>query len=204
MASSCVACCIFHIISIPFNCSDTALRVKLCKARKLNFFVFRDAFVSALFLELVPRIFGLNFLISEAGLKFLIWTHGELIRPGNWASRVNRTHVRERTEPARPFIATHRNFYKGFRGKARSRKPGQPGQLSSCEEDLLLHSCCSVCNVNLEVMGLDRVEILRVFFFNPQISRAEHMTDWQYLSLGCIEQNEFFPKSKSWRLLIVP
>ena len=129
MASSCVACCIFHIISIPFNCSDTALRVKLCKARKLNFFVFRDAFVSALFLELVPRIFGLNFLISEAGLKFLIWTHGELIRPGNRASRVNRTHVRERTEPARPFIGTHRKFYKGFRGKARSRKPGQPVNL---------------------------------------------------------------------------
>ena len=27
MASSCIACYIFHIISIPFNCSDTALRV---------------------------------------------------------------------------------------------------------------------------------------------------------------------------------
>ena len=27
MASYCIACCIFHIISIPFNCSDTALRV---------------------------------------------------------------------------------------------------------------------------------------------------------------------------------
>ena len=25
MAPSCIACCIFHIISIPFNCSDTAL-----------------------------------------------------------------------------------------------------------------------------------------------------------------------------------
>ena len=23
----CIACCIFHIISIPFNCSDTALAV---------------------------------------------------------------------------------------------------------------------------------------------------------------------------------
>ena len=28
------------------------------------------------------------------------------------------------TEPARPLIWTYRNFYKGFRGKARSRKPG--------------------------------------------------------------------------------
>ena len=27
MASSCIACSIFHIISIPFNCSDTASRV---------------------------------------------------------------------------------------------------------------------------------------------------------------------------------
>ena len=27
MALSCFACCVFHIISIPFNCSDTALRV---------------------------------------------------------------------------------------------------------------------------------------------------------------------------------
>ena len=27
---------------------------------------------------------------------------------------------------------------------------------------------------------------------------SEHMNDWQYLSLGDQEQNEFFPKSKSW------
>ena len=27
MASFCIVCCIFHIISIPFNYSDTALRV---------------------------------------------------------------------------------------------------------------------------------------------------------------------------------
>ena len=27
MASSCIASCIFHIISIPFNCSDAALRI---------------------------------------------------------------------------------------------------------------------------------------------------------------------------------
>ena len=26
---------------------------------------------------------------------------------------------------------------------------------------------------------------------------SEHMNDWQYLSLGDQEQNEFFPKSKS-------
>ena len=26
---------------------------------------------------------------------------------------------------------------------------------------------------------------------------SENMNDWQYLSLGDLEQNEFFPKSKS-------
>ena len=31
-------------------------------------------------------------------------------------------------------IRTNRKFYKGFRGKARSRKPRQPGQTRSCEE----------------------------------------------------------------------
>ena len=38
------------------------------------------------------------------------------------------------TEPARPLTWTHRKFYKGFRGKTRSRKPGQPGQPSSYED----------------------------------------------------------------------
>ena len=40
------------------------------------------------------------------------------------------------TEQARPIIWTHRKFYKGFRGEARSRKPGQPGQPGSYEEAL--------------------------------------------------------------------
>ena len=48
MASSCIACCIFHIISIPFNCSDTALRVTDAKiGPKVKIFVFRHVcFVS--------------------------------------------------------------------------------------------------------------------------------------------------------------
>ena len=42
MASSCIACCIFHIISTPFNCSDTALRVTDAKiGPKFKMFVFR-------------------------------------------------------------------------------------------------------------------------------------------------------------------
>ena len=41
MASSCIACCVFHIISIPFNCSDTALRVTDAKiGPKVKIFVF--------------------------------------------------------------------------------------------------------------------------------------------------------------------
>ena len=40
------------------------------------------------------------------------------------------------TKPARPLIWTHQNFYKGFRGEARSRKQGQPGQPGSCEKAL--------------------------------------------------------------------
>ena len=98
------------------------------------------------------------FLISETGLKFLIWTQGK-IHPGNRASPVNRAHMKRPsvgkteisgTEPARPLVWTHRKFYKGFRGEARSRKPGQPVQPGSYEEDLsswkgllLLESACN-------------------------------------------------------------
>ena len=42
----CIACCIFHIISIPFNCSDTALRVTDAKIGRNLKFVFRFFFVS--------------------------------------------------------------------------------------------------------------------------------------------------------------
>ena len=40
------------------------------------------------------------------------------------------------TEPDRPLLWPHREFYKGFKGKASSRKPGQPGQTGSYEEAL--------------------------------------------------------------------
>ena len=50
MASPCIACCIFRIISIPVNCSDTALRVaKAMLGAKVIIFVFR---MSALFVPL--------------------------------------------------------------------------------------------------------------------------------------------------------
>ena len=34
------------------------------------------------------------------------------------------------------------------------------------------------------------------------VNCSEHMNDCQYLSLGDIEQNEPFPKSKSWGFLV--
>ena len=73
MALSWIACCIFHIISIPFNCSDTALRVtKAMIGMKVSPCLL-------CFSNLAPEL-----LISETGLKFLIWTPGKLC-PSNWA-----------------------------------------------------------------------------------------------------------------------
>ena len=75
------------------------------------------------------------------------WTHARVrrIHPGNrdevfiWQnfprSRLEKTEISV-TEPGRPLIWPHRKFYKGFRSKARSRKPGQPGQQGSYEEAL--------------------------------------------------------------------
>ena len=90
MASSFIACCILHIISIPFNCSDTALRVTDAKiGPKVKIFVFRYVcFVSQIWCQDLWL-----FLISETGLKFLIWTQGK-IHPGNRASPVNRAHMK--------------------------------------------------------------------------------------------------------------
>ena len=64
--------------------------------------------------------------ISVTGLKCAYskiypdpgWKNRDL---GNRASSISR-------------IRTYRKFYKGFRGKARSRKLRQPGQTRSCEE----------------------------------------------------------------------
>ena len=69
-------CCIFHIISIPFNCSDTAIRLAktMIGAKVMCFVIF------ALFLEFRTRTRGppRPFFISETGLKFLIFTQGEI------------------------------------------------------------------------------------------------------------------------------
>ena len=54
----------------------------------------------------------------------------------------------------------------------------------------------------------DHVTVMRgrISVFKGVIRRSkvcsEHMNDWQYLSLGNLEQKEFFPKSKSWGFLV--
>ena len=82
-----IACSIFYIKSIPFNSSDTALKVA-----KVIIFVFCHHFLcfSNFAPELVPRIFCL-FSSRIPWLKFLLHcrNQGE-IRPGNRAGPVNR------------------------------------------------------------------------------------------------------------------
>ena len=60
--------------------------------------------------------------IPVTGLKC---SYGKISSPLSEIS-VRKTEI-SGTEPARPLIWTHRKFYKGFRGEATSRKPGQPG-----------------------------------------------------------------------------
>ena len=95
--SSCIACCIFHVISIPFNCSDTTLKVtEAMIGLKVKIFVFTLSpcllCFSNLVPELIPRIFDL-FSFRNPGWNFSLWTQGE-IHPGNRASPVNRAHVK--------------------------------------------------------------------------------------------------------------
>ena len=65
---------------------------------------------------------------------------------------VGKTEISE-TEPARPLMWTHRKFYKGFRGEARSRKPGQPGQPGSYEEALKETQPCYCASTKLRPLA---------------------------------------------------
>ena len=81
------ACCIFRIISIAINCSDSALRVaKAMIGAKVIIFVFRMSAFLSLCAGTRPQDLW-SFLISETGLKFLIWTQGEI-------GLVNRAHMK--------------------------------------------------------------------------------------------------------------
>ena len=100
MASCCFAHCIFHIISIPFNRSDTAIRVaKATIGAKVITLCFA---LVALFHEFRAKTLLRPFLISETGLKSLIWKQGEILFPGKRTSPANRAHVKRRS--IGPFI----------------------------------------------------------------------------------------------------
>ena len=116
MASSCIACCIFHIISIPFNCSDTALRITDGKiGQKVMFALFPELGTRTRSQDLWP------FLISETGLKFLIWTQGE-IHPVNRAHMKRPLNVHSRLRPAtwyptQAFVRSNRHSWTYQLGK---------------------------------------------------------------------------------------
>ena len=63
-----IACCIFHIISIPFNCRDTVLRVaEAMIGAKVKIFVISPCLLcfSNLAPELVSTIFGLSLILEN-------------------------------------------------------------------------------------------------------------------------------------------
>ena len=82
MASSCIACCIFHII--PFNYSDTALRVaEAMIGAKVIILVFHHVCCFPnLAPELVPRVFG-RISSRKPGRNFSYESKGKFV-PVTW------------------------------------------------------------------------------------------------------------------------
>ena len=75
MASSCIACCIFHIISIPFNCSDTAFRVAeaMIGTKVIIFFVAPCLLCfSNLAREHIPGSLAISHLRNRAEISHMI------------------------------------------------------------------------------------------------------------------------------------
>ena len=83
MASSCIAGCIFHIISIPFNGSDTALRVaEAMIGAKVKIFVFcHVCFVSRIWHQNSSPV-SLAFSLLEPKMKFVPVTTCRLFSRG--------------------------------------------------------------------------------------------------------------------------
>ena len=74
MVLSCIACCIFHIISIPFNCSNTTLRVaKAMIGMKVKMFVFcHVCFVSRIWRQnSSPQSLAFSHLRNRAEISHL-------------------------------------------------------------------------------------------------------------------------------------
>ena len=74
MALSCFACCLFHIISILFNCSDTALGVaEAVIGMKVKFFVLRHVcFVSRIWCQISsPGSFAFSHLGNQPEISHM-------------------------------------------------------------------------------------------------------------------------------------
>lgn len=73
------ACGIFHIISIQFNCSDT-YSYKSCQSyERCESYNYVFCHVCFCFLNFMPQLVFDLFLISEFGLKFLIFSKVKLV-----------------------------------------------------------------------------------------------------------------------------
>ena len=86
---------VFYRHKNPINYSDTAFRVaEVMMGAKVKISVFcHVCLVSGIWCRSRPQNLW-PFLISETGLKFLIWTQSE-IHPGNQANPVKRAHVKK-------------------------------------------------------------------------------------------------------------
>ena len=93
------------------------------------------------------------------------------------------------TEPARLLIWTHRKFYKGFRGEASSRKPGQPGQPGSYEEALrhITESTHDNCLVPWRIHRQN-------FYWSP--TRTKTCESQQSVEMRTDAQHEHFSRSR--------
>ena len=85
MASSCIACCIFDIINIPFNCGDTALRVaEAMVGTKVKFLVSPCLLCfSNLAPEFVPESLAFSRLGNQAEIS-----HMNPRRNSSWSSEL--------------------------------------------------------------------------------------------------------------------
>ena len=82
MASSCFACCIFHIISITFNYSDTAISVaKAMTGAK----VISLCFAMVWFSKFAPETLRGLLSSRKRGWNYWYEPKSDEISPGNWA-----------------------------------------------------------------------------------------------------------------------
>ena len=115
MALSCIACCNFHIISISFNCSDTALRVNEAMiSLKVKIFVFHHVCsISRIWLQnlsvILILIFGL-FSSRKRGWNFSYEPMAKFI-PVTGPTRSTRLMWRERIRQKKARLILQSGIY---------------------------------------------------------------------------------------------